>query len=238
MRRATVNEYNKLADKLANHVGSMKYRFMNLCVKSEPVSLVSVEVLIEGKFKKLEDCCKVSKDDDYHFKLFPQYDDDMQAIMMGITRAHPEFKQEVKTISVTVPDGAGKDTDYKVKYLELTMPEVDDERYDLLTDSVKVIYDSCKAQMERANIRSKAVFASLAPGETPENLKLLDDELDKLNKQWNEHRDKQRDAKLDEINEAYNRWLSHMGQQEIARMEDEDAHGDGTAMRMRMSDFE
>ena len=234
MRRATINEYDKLADRLANCVGSMKYRFLNLCVKAEPVSLVSVEVFIEGEFKKIEDCCKVAKDDDYHFKLFPNYEEDLLAIKLSVAKAHPEFKQEDKTISLVVPDDTGKDTEYQVKYLLLTMPEVDDDRYDVLTEAVKVIYDECKVRMEHANGKSKKTFADLAPGETKEDLERLDKELDKLNADWNTKRDTLRDAKLKEIDDAYNRWLSGVGQQEIAKMEADDAHGVGSAMSMDM----
>lgn len=235
MRRSIINEYDKLADKLANYVGAMKYRFMNLCVKSEPVALITVKIMIEGELKKIEDCCKVSKDDDYHFKLFPKYDEDMPAVRMGVARVHPEFKQEEKSIKMQVPDGTGKVVDYDVKYLELTMPEVDDDRYDVLKEGVKAVYDDCKFQMEFANSRSKTKFAELAPTETKENLDTLDAELDKLNKQWDEQRDRLYEQKMNEVNAAYEKWLVSKGKDEIAQMELEDAEGNDVTTRMKLS---
>ena len=76
MRRATINEYEKLADKLSNNVGVMNYRFMDLCVKAEPVSLLPIEVLIEGEIKKNEECANISKEGDLQFEVFPNYEEE------------------------------------------------------------------------------------------------------------------------------------------------------------------
>ena len=232
MRRATISEYDKLAELLANYVGVMKYRFMNLCIKSEPAALVPIEVKIEGEVKKLEECCKVSKDDDYHFKLFPDYDDDIPAIRQGVTKSHPEFKQEIKSLSIPIPDEKGGEKDYEVKYIELTMPEVDDDRFDVLKNAAKVIYEECKVQMETANAKSKAAFAQLVPQESKDDADRLYNELDTLYTQRNEHRDKLYEAKLDEITSAYNKWLAQQARNEIAKMEKEDAEGTSNSIKL------
>lgn len=234
MRRAIIREYDKLAENLSNYVAVMNYRFMNLCVKAEPVSLLPIEITIEGESQKLEECVKMAKDGDYKFVLFPNYEEDMKDIMRGIAMVHPEFKQEIKTINVGVPDENGNKKDRETKYLQLTMPEVNDDRYDVLTQGVKLIYDDCKLQMEVANTKTNAKLAGLTPGESEENIDLLNKELDKLNAQWNEQRDKLRDDKLEEINTAYTKWLGAQGQQEIAKMEEEDARGVGAGMSMKM----
>ena len=238
MRRAIINEYEKLTTNLSNYVGVMNFRFMNLCVKAEPVSLLPVEVMVEGEPKKLEDCASVAKKNDYQFMLLPKLEEDLKAIMRGVAMSHPEFKQEIITNSVTVPDPDGNDREQEVKYLEVTMPEVDDERYEVLKKGVDAIYDECKIQMEVANNKAKAKFTELAFTETEENLDLLNKELEKLNTQWNGQRDKLRDAKIEEIDNAYNKWLGVQGQKEIARMEEEDARGVDAVRSMKMDNYE
>lgn len=234
MRRATINEYEKLADKLSNNVGVMNYRFMDLCVKAEPVSLLPVEVLIEGETKKIEECANISKEGDFQFEVFPNYEEDLNAIMKSVMRFHPEFKQEIKTTRVSISDENGQDKGYDIRYLLLTMPEVNDDRYDVLKEGVKVIYNECKVQMELANNKSKVKFAELAMGETKENLELLDKELDKLNNQWNTQRDNLYNAKLQEIEDAHNKWLAEQDELERKRQEDEAAHSETAATSMRM----
>jgi hypothetical protein len=238
MRRAIIREYDKLAENLSNYVAVMNYRFMNLCVKAEPVSLLPITVMIDGESQKLEECVQLGKDGDYMFALFPKYEEDMGSIMRGVALAHPEFKQEIKQMSVTVPEENGREREQEVDYLQVTMPEVDDERYDVLKEGVKLVYDECKAQMEVANNKAKVKFTELSVIETKENLELLDNELDKLNNQWNAQRDRLRDIKLEEINSAYNKWLGAQAQKEIAMMEEEDARGTDAVNSTKMGEHE
>ena len=74
---------------------------------------------------------------------------------------------------VTVPDRNGEERNIDAKYILLTMPEVDDNRYDVLKEAVKVEYNLCKEQMEGANIVAQTKFATLAAGETKEDLETL-----------------------------------------------------------------
>lgn len=234
MRRATIYEYDKLAEKLSNFVAAMGFRFMDLCVKAEPVALLSVTPVIEGEPNKLEDCAEIGKTDDYHFMLIPTYDEDMWPIQKALMAAHPEFEQKIETTEVEVPEDNGTTQTRKVAYLLLTMPEVNDDRYDLLKNSVKAIYDNCKAKMEEANVASKRKFSELAAGETPENLKILNDEIDKLNGEWNTQRDKVYQEKMKEIRDAYTRWLGGMARQEVEHLHNEDARGTQAASSMKM----
>lgn len=234
MRRVIVNEFNNLADRLSNNVGVMGYRFMNLCVKAEPVSLLPVKVLVEGKLEDLDKCSTIGKDGDYRFLIFPKFDEDILSIVRGIAESHPEFKIEGKSTTVESSDESGNDKTVDVKYLSVTMPDVDDNRYDVLKDGVDAVYQECKAQMEQANEVAKPKFAELMVGESKENIDLLDNELKKLNKQWEDHREKLHQAKLDEIEEAHNKWLAEQEEQLLQRTEQENARGEEAAHSMRM----
>lgn len=235
MRRATIKEYDALAERLTNLVGIMDHRFKNLCIKAEPVALLPVQVLVEGELQNLEQCAVIGKENDYQFMIFPKYDDDLVAIVKGIVECHPEFKVEGKTTTIDSMDGDGKDKTVDVRYLLVTMPEVNDDRYDILKDSVDAVWQECKAQMEKTNTIFKAKFAELAAGETKEDLDILDQELDKLRNQWNDQRDKVHQAKLDEIEEAHQKWLARQEEDNLQRAENEDARGEGAVHSMKMN---
>lgn len=234
MRRATIMEYDKLADKLSKYVGQMNFRFMDICVKAEPGALLNVQVFVEGEFLKLEDCAKIAKPDDFNFMLIPQYEEDLAPIQRALFQVHPEFKVRVDTLQVDTVDNNGNKQNHDVKYIHATMPEVDDDRYDVLKDAVKVVYDECKAYMETANNTSKVKFAALAPGETPEDLENLDEALKKLNKDWNGQRDKLYEKKLKEIEEAHNKWLAENNERNMIRQEEEAARNEEAVRSMRL----
>ena len=208
MRRVIVNEFDQLAEALSSYNAMFAYRMMNLCVKAEEVSLLSVQVPIEGQMQNLEKCATIAKDGDYDFLIIPKYDDDMMMIGQGILKAHPEFKQKIESTKVETADTKGNVRESEVHYIRVTMPVVDDDRYDVLKDGVKVCYEQCKAQMEAANLKADAVLADMYEGESEENLELIKQERKKLNDQWYGQRDKLYEDKLKEIEEAHLQYIS------------------------------
>ena len=235
MRRSIIKEFDQLGESLSNQSAQFAYRMKNLCVKAEEVALLPVEILIEGEFQKLESCATIGKKDDYSFMVFPNYEEDLETMAKGIFRVHPEFKQKIGSMQVDSVDEAGKNKSMDVHYILLTMPEVDDDRYDVLKDGVKVCYEECKARMEVLNRKADAKFAELTIGDTDEDVKKLKAAREKLNEQWYGHRDKLYNGKLQEIEEAHNKWLAERGEEERKRMEDEASHNDDVALSMRMT---
>lgn len=235
MRRSIIKEFDQLGESLSNQSAQFAYRMKNLCVKAEEVALLPVEILIEGEFQKLESCATIGKKDDYSFMVFPNYEEDLETMGKGIFRVHPEFKQKIESMQVDSVDEAGKNKSMDVHYILLTMPEVDDDRYDVLKDGVKVCYEECKARMEVLNRKADAKFAELTIGDTDEDVKKLKAAREKLNEQWFGHRDKLYNEKLQEIEEAHNKWLAERGEEERKRMEDEASHNDDVALSMRMT---
>ena len=235
MRRSIIKEFDQLGESLSNQSAQFAYRMKNLCVKAEEVALLPVEILIEGEFQKLESCATIGKKDDYSFMVFPNYEEDLETMGKGIFRVHPEFKQKIESMQVDSVDEAGKNKSMDVHYILLTMPEVDDDRYDVLKDGVKVCYEECKARMEVLNRKADAKFAELTIGDTDEDVKKLKAAREKLNEQWYGHRDKLYNEKLQEIEEAHNKWLAERGEEERKRMEDEASHNADVALSMRMT---
>lgn len=234
MRRIVVKEFEDLAEALSNYNAMFAYRVMNLCVKAEEVSLLPIQVPIEGQMQNLEKCATIAKDGDYDFLIIPKYDDDMMMIGQGILKVHPEFKQKIESTKVETADTKGDVRESEVHYIRVTMPVVDDDRYDVLKDGVKVCYEQCKAQMEAANLKADAVLADMCEGESEENLELVKQERKKLNDQWYSHRDKLYNEKLQEIEDAHNKWLAELDEQEQKRLEDEAAHSESAAYSMKL----
>ena len=145
MKRAIFKEYEQYGDDLSGHCARFSYRLMNLCVKAEEVSLLPVEVLVEGDLQKIEECAKIAKKDEYTFMVVPNFEEDLTAVAQGVFLEHPEFIQKVESMTVDGVDEEGKPVSSDMPYLLLTMPAVDDDRYKVLKDSAKALYDECKA---------------------------------------------------------------------------------------------
>ena len=209
-----------LGDALSTLNAQFAYRLMNLCVKAEPVSLLSIEAMIEGEPQKLEDCTQIGKEDDYSFQIFPNYDGDIPALAQAIFMDHPEFKQEMKTMQVNISTDEDNPDMQDVHYIQVTMPEVDDNRYDVLKNGVKAYYEENKAQMESVCAKYDAKLTTLLDGESEEDVKKVKKAREKQTKTWNEHRDTIYNDKLKEIEDAHEKWQYQQKKNKINRLKD------------------
>jgi hypothetical protein len=206
MKRSVINKFEMMEGKLSGYVAQLNFRFMNLCVKAEPMSLLSARFNIQGEEKQIEDVAQVSKKGDYQFMAIPNFEDDMAPLAVGIALKHPEFKQEYGEETVNIVDEQGEPQSVKVKYLLLTMPEVDDNRYDALKTGVDAAYNQCKAQMEAVAQRAEPEISLLLEGEDQEDIDRVKKAIEKLKKSYSEQRDKFYDEKIKEIEEAHENW--------------------------------
>ena len=207
-----------MSDSLSTLNAQFAYRLMNLCVKSEPVALLPILVNIEGELQKLEECAQISKDDDYTFKVFANYSSDIPALAQGIFKTHPEFKQELFEEEVEYIDEDGEERVDKVPYILLTMPEVNDDRYDVLKDGVKAIYEDTKVKMENVIANADVKMAELMAGESEADIEKVKKNRDKQVKTWTEQRDKVYNKKLQEIEEAHSKWLLEQSDQRLKNL--------------------
>ena len=221
MNRAAVKEFDKMGDSLSTLNAQFAYRLMNLCVKSEPVSLLPIVVYIDGEQQKLEECAKISKDDDYTFKIFPDFSSDIPALAQAIFKAHPEFKQEMLTQEVDYIDEDGQERKESMHYILLTMPEVNDERYDVLKDGVKVVYEDTKVKMENVVTNADAKMAELMVGESEDETDKLKKARNKQVKTWTEQRDKVYNEKIKEIEDAHMKWQAEQAERRLKNLKNQ-----------------
>lgn len=227
MKRSVISQFDQLKGRFESYVAMMYYRYANLCIKAEELSLLPILVVIEDETKRLEEVANVAKEGEYAFKIFPNYDEDLMAVGKAIALSHPEFKQERKTLNVEMDDGER----VEVAYILLTMPEVKDERYDVLKQGTNAFYEECKMQMETAKAEADAQMAVLMVGEKEEEIEKAKDGVKEMEKMWTEKRDQIHEEKLKEIEEAHEKYLSEKGQQHLNTGADQ--QNDGKSFDMR-----
>ena len=202
MKRAIINEVSQMNDKLQGYVYMMYFGFVNLCVKAEPSALIPIKMTIDGESLKIEDVANVALQGDYQMMVIPKYEDDLPTIRKSIAKTHPEFKQEHKALDVEMDDGSHKGAPYVL----LTMPEVDDNRYDVLTQAANVLYDTCKAKMGRVIAESDRKIAELTVGEKKEDIDIIKKAVEEQRDVWVKHREKLHNDKIEEIEEGHRHW--------------------------------
>ena len=87
-------EIDSAQKKMSGYIALMNYRFKNLCVKADPISLLPVTIYVDTYEYNMEDVANVNKPNDYQLGVYPKDPNNLQAILQGLYEAHPEFKME------------------------------------------------------------------------------------------------------------------------------------------------
>jgi hypothetical protein len=189
----------EFAQKINGYNMLFNYRMMNLCVKAEPAALVPVIVTIGGKQCDLEEVAEIRRPDDYHFEIRVKNERPLQNIIEGIMDVHPEFIMEKKT---------EKDLeDKEILYLSYKMPPVDKDRHDLLSDTTKAFYDECVANIEAAHAKQEVLFVEALLHAPVEDANEAKDGVKTLYDNGKEEAEKLYNAKIEEIENAYQNYL-------------------------------
>lgn len=234
MKRAIINQLSQLSEQLKGYAAALNYRYMNLCVKAEEASLLPIQVPIEDELKNLEDVAYAGKKegDDYSLYVVPKFQDDLNDIAKAIMAIHPEFIQEMQKETVDPGDGSGEQD---VRLLRLKMPEVNDDRYDLLKQSADTFYKKCKTEMEKVRMEADAQFVALGIDEKPEDMDNLKKAVEEVTDMWTKKRDQLHDEKLKEIEDAHNQWLADQQASAQKKQEDEAAKNQNAGSSMRLT---
>ena len=205
--------------KLTGHAGLLNYRYMNLCIKAEPAALLSLIVTdIEGNVYNIEDVADTMMPDDFTFVFVPKEMEMLPFIQKGIAETHPEFKQEVVKPKEDEHFFVANSADYdKERHIVCTMPEVDKNRYDLLKQSVKALYDERMVEMDKIKAEYTQTLAEktadLPKQEADEAKKRMED----LCNQYSEATKEFRNKKEQEIEEAHKEWELNQAEERLNR---------------------
>lgn len=214
--------------RLGGYVTLLVYRYANLCIKAQPMALLSALVIDEEQGEmNIEKVAGVVIQDEYHLKLVPFDPRFNFPLCKAIKKEHPEFKQELVTPS--------NPSDEKERYLILTMPEVNKDRHDALIDSVNVLYDGCKAKMDKTSatyrVKLEQKIVTLPTDEERDEAK------DALEKSISSHLDVIDTVKADkiqEIEEAYQRYLDEQAAKKADADEQAAARGHQAGQQLRL----
>ena len=222
MRRSIKIILSELDGKLTGHAALLNYRYMNLCVKAEPAALLSFTITdIEGNTYNIEEVADTLMPDDYSFEFVPKEMGMLPFIQEGIAEAHPEFKQKVIKPEADdryfYPDTPEYDLE---RHIICTMPEVDKNRYDLLKESVKALYDERMVEMEKVKAEYTKTIADKTAGLPKEEVDEAKDKMEELCKQYSDLSKQYRDTKEEEIEEAYKQWQLNQAEDRLNRLHD------------------
>ncbi|MBR1389153.1 MAG: ribosome recycling factor [Prevotella sp.] len=202
MNSFTLSEIQEIEKKFGSYQYLLTFRYANLCVKADAMALLPVTVAVGASGMNIEEVAEVAEMDDYHLGVVPKNQDMLRDIEQAILYVHPEFKISHEEME----KGEASST-----FLLCEMPEVDQDRRDVLTEATKSLHDECKARIDSVLIEEKNGFAELM-ADDPEGLKEAADQLNEKHKNaLNDIRDL-RDKKLEEIEAAYEKYLSEHAQ--------------------------
>ena len=138
--RSVQRLFGEAKGKMNGYVALLTFRYSNLCVKADAISLLPVNVTIDGEDTNIENVADVAIPKNTVLAVIPKDTAHLNAIGNGILNAHPEFVMEVVQNK--------KSNDEEDKYLTFTMPEVDEVRHAELSDGVESLYKQCKTRLD------------------------------------------------------------------------------------------
>ncbi len=221
MRKSIQILLGEMDAKLTGYSSMLNYRYLNLCVKAEPAALLSMTITdIEGNLYHIEEVADSMQADEFTFEIVPHEMEMLPFIQKGIEEAHPEFKQEVIKPKDEDHFFMANTVEYEAeRHIVCKMPEVDNNRYDVLKESVKTLYDQCMTEIEKV----KAKYTQILADKTSELPKKEADEakekLEALGKQYSDTCKLYYDDKMKEIEESHQKWLASQAEERLSNLQ-------------------
>lgn len=225
--RSVQRLFGEAKGKMNGYVALLTFRYSNLCVKADAISLLPVNVTIDGEDTNIENVADVAIPKNTVLAVIPKDTAHLNAIGNGILNAHPEFVMEVVQNK--------KSNDEEDKYLTFTMPEVDETRHSELSDGVDSLYKQCKTKLDHVFHQ----YGDLINGKMQENsakekeevsnqLKELFDYYDQLCEQMTE-------TKKKEIESAWQEYQKEHKNKSKSHQSENAAHNTQAGLRMTMA---
>ena len=218
MKQNISNLLEEYQGKLSGYVAMLSYQLVNLCIKADPVTLLGVTIPVEGSNRNIEDVALIGAGDDkFSIHVYPKDASHLMLVGKGIADEHPEFKQELR--SLTLKNGT------ELRYLKLTMPEVNENRKKVIETELSTLHDACTAALNFNKTLYAGRLSLLTVG-------LKDDEIDQAKQQFDQTTDQHSkacqdvtDAKQKEIDDAYAAFTEAEQQRQQQQSDKNDAEG-------------
>ncbi len=227
MKRSTTAIIIEYTNVLSGYVALFSYRLANLCIKADPVSLLGVTVDDDGLTMNIEDVAFVGKgDDQYKINVYPKDEKKILLVGKGIVEEHPEFKQEMETM--TTPDGM------EIRYIKLTMPEVNEDRMKLMTNAVKTLHDECVAKLKAGNAFYMGKLTLDQVGASKEDIDEAKKQFDDTTDMYNKACEDILAEKTKEIEDAFQAYLEKKQKKEEEKAETDAAMGKDAVNNLKL----
>lgn len=207
------------------------FHLCNLCIKADPMALLSATVELNGGELNLEDVADASMADEYTFAITPRSAEYIVPICKALKLEHPEFKMEEKQEQNPL-------TEEQETVIYYTMPEVNEDRRDVCMDYIKARYELATTKMELAYSAGSAKISAKMAGAPAESIEKVKEELENIYNQHKDMCDKFREDKIKEVEEGYQRYLSAQSEQSKQKAETQAAEGKDSLFSMNMNEEE
>lgn len=197
--------FNTADQKMSGYASLLDYRYKNLCIKAEPLSLIPVEVDVEGTMFKMEDVADCTISAWNQIMVIPKDEDLIVYIGHAIMQVHPEFKQKVTRHYF---EQIRKD----IKVILLTMPPVDKDYRDVLNTGTDTLYDQCKIYIDKVQSEISVEITMRMAGHPKDEIDEARKKISDLHEHYCKQVDGLHDEKKKEIEDAYQKYLKEQGQ--------------------------
>ena len=195
-----IAEINEFSQKENGYLALFCVRLGNFCVKADPQAMLSAMIHLESAEYNFEDVADATRPNDYTFDVTPKNENNLSAIIQGVAEVHPEFKVSVKIKEY--------DEGFEERHIIYTMPEVNKERRDLLNEVCKTFHKECVAKLDWAYGKRLADTAQLLARLSVQEADNVKKVFEKTYHDAKENAEKLLNAKLQEIEEGYQRYLA------------------------------
>ena len=195
-----IAEINEFSQKENGYLALFCVRLGNFCVKADPQAMLSATIHLESAEYNFEDVADATRPNDYTFDVTPKNENNLSAIIQGVAEVHPEFKVSVKIKEY--------DEGFEERHIIYTMPEVNKERRDLLNEVCKTFHKECMAKLDWAYGKRLADTAQLLARLSVQEADNVKKVFEKTYHDAKENAEKLLNAKLQEIEEGYQRYLA------------------------------
>ena len=220
MKPRIVSLLDEASKKMSAYAALLRYRFQNLSIEAAPEALLSVQVMVNGVSTPIEKTAyaRNAPDREDQFEIYPMDRDLLLPILAGLKMAHPEYKIELLELDDSEDQDGVKD-----KYILATMPEVDDDRHDLLTNAVDTLSDACAGLMDGTITAYTAKIALLLQGGKPEEIDEAKDALQNIRDKHDEMCKQYKEDKEAEIEQAYKEYKQRQEEKKAGKEEEDNA---------------
>ncbi len=218
MKRSTTAILGEYTNVLSGHVALFSYRLANLCVKATPLSILGVTVDDDGLMRNIEDVALVGKgEDDFTMNVYPKDEKNILLIGKGIAEEHIEFRQDMETMKL--------ENGMEIRYIKLTMPEVNEDRKKTMTDAIKTLHDTCVAKLKAGNAFYMGKLTIDQVGASKEDVEEAKKQFDDTTETYNKSCEDILAEKTKEIDDAFQAYLEKKLKKEEEKAETDAAVG-------------